>query len=202
MSQKDDEGARKSLGYVIQSQHPGITDEIQGAINTLRKLKKITGSSVVDKKVPPGAQGESDATVEHSSGADGDDADFVVNAPEGQSVPNLEAGESFGRYQISRRLGKGAMGAVYLAYDSQLQRYVALKTPFLGDNTLTIQRFYREARSTASSAAPTFVLFTMSGRSAAFISSPWPLSMGNHLVRYLPKASCAILIASPTSSRK
>ena len=30
------------------------------------------------------------------------------------------------------------MGAVYLAYDSKLQRYVALKTPFLGEDPQTI----------------------------------------------------------------
>ena len=42
-------------------------------------------------------------------------------------VPVLAAGESFGRYQIVRMLGKGAMGAVYLAYDSQLERHVALR---------------------------------------------------------------------------
>src|SRR5262249_26360349 len=42
-----------------------------------------------------------------------------------------------------------AMGAVYLAYDTQLHRHVALKTPFLGDGPDVIRRFYREARATA-----------------------------------------------------
>ena len=31
------------LREAIQSQHPGIADEIEGAIKTLRKLKEITG---------------------------------------------------------------------------------------------------------------------------------------------------------------
>jgi serine/threonine protein kinase len=66
----------------------------------------------------------------------------------------LAAGESFGRYQITRKLGQGAMGAVYLAYDPQLQRYVALKTPFLGDTPRVAQRFFREARSAAQIRSP------------------------------------------------
>jgi serine/threonine protein kinase len=69
-------------------------------------------------------------------------------------VPTLEAGESFGRYQITRPLGCGAMGAVYLAYDSQLHRYVALKTPFLGRSRDVIERFYREARATSQLRSP------------------------------------------------
>jgi serine/threonine protein kinase len=66
----------------------------------------------------------------------------------------LAAGETFGRYQIVRMLGKGAMGAVYLAYDSQLERHVALKTPFLGDKPNIIARFYREARAAAQLRSP------------------------------------------------
>ncbi len=57
----------------------------------------------------------------------------------------------FGRYRILREFGSGAMGTVYLAHDSQLDRQVALKTPSFGgtieDDLVT--RFYREARSAA-----------------------------------------------------
>src|SRR5262249_8117290 len=69
-------------------------------------------------------------------------------------TPTLAASESFGRYQIVRLLGRGAMGAVYLAYDSQLQRHVAIKTPFLGNNRQTIERFHREARAAAQLRSP------------------------------------------------
>src|SRR3954451_13077134 len=41
----------------------------------------------------------------------------------------LAAGSSFGRYRIVRLIGRGGMGAVYLAQDTQLHRSVALKVP-------------------------------------------------------------------------
>ena len=36
---------------------------------------------------------------------------------------------TIGRYQITGSLGYGAMGAVYLAEDSKLDRQIALKIP-------------------------------------------------------------------------
>jgi serine/threonine protein kinase len=67
----------------------------------------------------------------------------------------------FGRYRILKRLGRGAMGSVYLAHDTQLDRRVALKIPhFRGEggadepNRHDVDRFYREARIAATFAHP------------------------------------------------
>jgi predicted Ser/Thr protein kinase len=60
--------------------------------------------------------------------------------------------QHFGRYRIVRELGRGAMGIVYLAHDSQLDRMVALKVPQFNaaDGPEVRQRFLREARAAAT----------------------------------------------------
>jgi predicted Ser/Thr protein kinase len=60
--------------------------------------------------------------------------------------------ERFGRYRIVRELGRGAMGAVYLAHDCQLDRPVALKVPQFtaADGPEVRQRFLSEARAAAT----------------------------------------------------
>jgi hypothetical protein len=66
--------------------------------------------------------------------------------------------EQFGRYRILRPLGRGGMGAVYLAEDTLLQRRVALKVPHFtaADGPDAVERFYREARAAAALKHPNF----------------------------------------------
>lgn len=85
-----------------------------------------------------------------------------------QSTPSLPSGSSeaptrsppvervlperFGRYRILETIGRGGMGTVYLARDTQLDRAVALKVPHLreDDDPRRLERFYREARAAAT----------------------------------------------------
>jgi serine/threonine protein kinase len=72
----------------------------------------------------------------------------------GQPPPTGDFGipNPFGRYTILRLLGRGGMGAVFLAHDTQLHRPVALKVPnFSGALTdAQKERFFREARAVAA----------------------------------------------------
>jgi serine/threonine protein kinase len=56
-----------------------------------------------------------------------------------------------GRFRILRLLGQGGMGSVYLGYNEEQRRHVAIKvlSDQLARNQAYVKRFYREARSIA-----------------------------------------------------
>jgi len=57
-------------------------------------------------------------------------------------------GQTLGRYQLKRRVGRGGMAEVYLAYDTQLHREIAVKIVHRGQ-TDDLARFRREAEMLA-----------------------------------------------------
>ena len=65
----------------------------------------------------------------------------------GHSEPPVRGYVHIGRYEVKRRLGRGAMGVVYLATDPKLQRDVAIKVlePIIGEDDEFVSRFVREA---------------------------------------------------------
>ena len=76
---------------------------------------------------------------------------------EGESTPR-----TIGKYRIDSTLGHGAMGVVYKAYDTSIDRPVALKTIrsdlLIGDDDLHwLERFQREARAAARCLHPNIV---------------------------------------------
>src|SRR6185503_17835166 len=64
-----------------------------------------------------------------------------------------------GKYDIVKPLGKGAMGMVYLAHDTVLERDVALKVmvPQIADDAELNDRFKREAKAVARMTHPNVV---------------------------------------------
>jgi serine/threonine protein kinase len=112
-------------------------------------------------------------TSDSSEGSDGSlESDSSVQSP-GSPLKELVGG----RFQICRQLGQGAMGSVYLAQDTQLKRFVALKVPrtdFLC-NSQALSRFYREARAAAQLRHPGICPVYDLGESDGihFISMAW-----------------------------
>jgi serine/threonine protein kinase len=84
--------------------------------------------------------------------------------PRALPVPRTEATETerapvLGGYRIEDRLGRGAMGAVYLATQTSLHRPVALKvlSPKLASDPRFVERFQAEARAAAALNHPNVV---------------------------------------------
>jgi WD40 repeat protein/tRNA A-37 threonylcarbamoyl transferase component Bud32 len=74
--------------------------------------------------------------------------------------------EQIGRFEVRARLGGGAFGVVYRAYDPHLDREVALKVPRGGtlDSPRAVERFLREARAAARLRHPHIVPVHDAGR--------------------------------------
>ncbi len=98
------------------------------------------------------------------------ETNFVVN-PFGETVayespaqlsaeaamPAAGTPATIGRYEIRGTLGRGVYGAVYLGYDSQLVRQVAIKVPLLKTTTELEGLFLQEARKVAQLKHPGIV---------------------------------------------
>lgn len=74
----------------------------------------------------------------------------VATEPGRPSAPAIRKGTLVGRYVVLGEVGRGAMGAVYAAYDPRLDRRVALKLLLdRGDRPEALDRLLREAQSLA-----------------------------------------------------
>ncbi|HEV7999610.1 MAG TPA: serine/threonine-protein kinase, partial [Planctomycetaceae bacterium] len=130
------------------ARHAPIAEQLRSYIATEDQVRKLVGA---------------EAPLDR---ADDSTKSFVVQgqetlAPQTVAMRNVESDAGglsgqFGRYRIIRALGKGAMGTVYLAEDTQLERSVAIKTPHFTENPSaeSLERFYREARVAATLRQP------------------------------------------------
>src|SRR5215510_12957763 len=62
---------------------------------------------------------------------------------------SISAGTKLDRYEIRSKLGEGGMGEVYRAFDSKLNRDVAIKVlpAEYSQNSVRLQRFEQEAQA-------------------------------------------------------
>jgi len=126
------------------ARHAEIADALRSFFAAEEPLRNMAVTKIAE---------ESAEISTRSIAAQGQDTAPPTSQPE--RPPRTSGGGlegQFGRYRIIRALGRGGMGAVYLAEDSQLKRQVAIKTPRFDDDPSgeMLSRFYREAHLAAT----------------------------------------------------
>lgn len=130
-----------------------LVEELAGPISaTDTSVGGATVNSALALSSNEAPEDAAEASSPTATGPASDDSGTLAGDFPGYSPTEQATGiipERFGRYRILKELGRGAMGAVYLAEDEQLQRKVALKVPKFPDgmNSELLERFYREARA-------------------------------------------------------
>lgn len=83
----------------------------------------------------------------------------VHAAPRDTEALEPSATKRVGRYELLRPLGSGGFGEVWVAFDPQLDREIAIKIPHAGilGDAASIGRFYREAKAAAKLKHPNIV---------------------------------------------
>jgi serine/threonine-protein kinase len=106
---------------------------------------------------------------------------------------NLAAGEKpkFGRFEVQKELGKGAMGVVYLGKDPKIGREVAIKTmalaqEFEADELAEVkERFFREAETAGRLSHPNIVTIHDTGEEHDYCYIAKELLPGGALAPYV-----------------
>lgn len=106
----------------------------------------------------------------------------------------LPAGHTLGRYVVAKRIGRGGMGVVYLAFDNDLERRVALKVlrpegTFGSDTGELRTRMLREAQAMAKVSHPNVVAVYDVGSFGEQIFVAMEMSAGD-ATGVEPDASC------------
>ena len=122
---------------------PEIAKELRSYLEAEEQIRKLAG---------PAGPSRRSATSTQSFALHGQETIAPQRAERRPSESSSGLKQQFGRYRVIKALGKGAMGMVYLAEDTQLLRQVALKTPHFEQEPTPelLERFYREARAAAN----------------------------------------------------
>lgn len=93
----------------------------------------------------------------HTNGSEFEETIVHGRKRESESAAPPEIPARLGRYEIRGVLGKGGFGAVYLGFDGQLQRKVAIKIPRTELKGVQYENFLAEARQVAQLRHPGIV---------------------------------------------
>lgn len=99
------------------------------------------------ERVAPGGVDSVDAVNDDGSASASMEETIIGYVEHSQS----DLGKSLGRYEIRGRLGEGAFGTVYVGFDTQLNRQVAIKVPKTDklNSSGSVEKFLLEARQVA-----------------------------------------------------
>lgn len=125
----------------FSAQHPEYAEMLREYLDGAAQIDAMVDPNDITQSKQDTARSQTDQGTIGYSGSQVRDG----SQPESDPV-------SFGRYLLQRCLGQGAMGTVYLAEDSQLERLVALKIPSISTAGAldVVERFYVEARAAAT----------------------------------------------------
>jgi eukaryotic-like serine/threonine-protein kinase len=138
----------------------------------LHSLEVSSGGEFADRAVCPHCGRPIDLNRSSSETTTGDGFAFPPPVDLDRPTPKVEVTAEhsparIGRFVLREPLGEGGYGKVFRAFDSQLERDVALK--ILKPNRLgekALERFYREARAAARLDHPNIVSLHDAGRDA------------------------------------
>lgn len=151
-----------------------LHQEDAGTQEKFRPYAFPSGSWIAKVAVTPSTQSAARAVAPShattvlagSASVEGTSADVQPSSSGGSSLSGsgsdasaVEVPKRIGRYRVERLLGSGSYGSVFLAFDDQLQRHVAIKVPrrSLVTTERQVQEFLREARAAASLDHPAVV---------------------------------------------
>jgi serine/threonine protein kinase len=106
-------------------------------------------ASDLDEAAPAGSAPRSSGTEATIPAGDLDDAAPAGSAPRMEAPATAPAAGAEQRYRLGDEIGRGGMGRVVEAYDTQLGRTVALKEVLSSASASLAKRFQREVRITA-----------------------------------------------------
>jgi formylglycine-generating enzyme required for sulfatase activity/predicted Ser/Thr protein kinase len=138
------ETARPAMPVKIHCPNPNCDASYSVLDENLGRLGRCKKCGTKFPLVPP-TKGDVPPSSESDLGGGQKSSESVLASP-------------FGHYEIIRLLGRGGMGAVYLAFDTMLERRVALKVPhreYVQHRGMR-ERFLREGRAAARFHHPNF----------------------------------------------
>jgi serine/threonine-protein kinase len=92
-------------------------------------------------------------------------------ADETPAFDGLGVGSRLAGYRLDEQIGRGGMAVVYRAYDTRLERPVAIKvlTPELAEDEAFRQRFIRESRTAAAVDHPNIIPIFEAGEASGVL---------------------------------